>query len=98
MNRLGVTLPDSVEKFEQLNMRLEENNFLLLVNLHPAEDTTNMAFTDYSSVYYDYLFTGRPIGLVIDDLAEYSKRDGFFYGEYKDLSQQIEWLILLWRN
>ena len=116
LNRLGVPLLDSVEKFEQLNMKLEENNVLLVIKLHPAEDTTNMALsdysniwflsdrdlekegatvygllaesdallTDYSSVYYDYLLTGKPIGLVIDDLAEYSKRNGFFYGEYKD--------------
>ena len=116
LNSLGVPLLDSVEKFEQLNMKLEENNVLLVIKLHPAEDTTNMAIsdysniwflsdrdlekkgatvygllaesdallTDYSSVYYDYLLTGKPIGLVIDDLAEYSKRNGFFYGEYKD--------------
>lgn len=116
LNRLGVPLLDSVEKFEQLNMKLEENNVLLVIKLHPAEDTTNMTLsdysniwflsdrdlekkgatvygllaesdallTDYSSVYYDYLLTGKPIGLVIDDLAEYSKRNGFFYGEYKD--------------
>lgn len=116
LNSLGVPLLDSVEKFEQLNMKLEENNVLLVIKLHPAEDTTNMALsdysniwflsdrdlekkgatvygllaesdallTDYSSVYYDYLLTGKPIGLVIDDLAEYSKRNGFFYGEYKD--------------
>lgn len=116
LNRLGVPLLDSVEKFEQLNMKLEENNVLLVIKLHPAEDTTNMVLsdysniwflsdrdlekegatvygllaesdallTDYSSVYYDYLLTGKPIGLVIDDLAEYSKRNGFFYGEYKD--------------
>ena len=116
LNSLGVPLLDSVEKFKQLNQMLVENNVLLLVKLHPAEDTTNMTLTDYSnicflsdrdlekkgatvygllaesdalltdysSVYYDYLLTGRPIGLVIDDLAEYSKRIGFFYGEYKD--------------
>lgn len=116
LNSLGVPLLDSVEKFKQLNKMLEENNVLLLVKLHPAEDTTNMVLsdysniyflsdsdlekkgatvygllaesdallTDYSSVYYDYLLTDRPIGLVIDDLAEYSKRNGFFYGEYKD--------------
>lgn len=40
--------------------------------------------TDYSSVYYDYLLTDKPIGLVIDDLKEYTERNGFYYGEYKD--------------
>ena len=115
LNHLGVPLLDSIEKFEWLNKRLEENNVLLIVKLHPAEDTTNMIFndysnirflnnrdlekknitvygllaesdaliTDYSSVYYDYLLTDKPIGLVIDDLAEYGRRNGFAYGEYK---------------
>ena len=116
LNSLGVPLLDSVEKFEQLNKMLEENNVLLLVKLHPAEDTTNMTLTeysnicfmsdkdldekgvtvyvllaesdalitDYSSVYYDYLLTDKPIGLVIDDLVEYGRRNGFVYGEYKE--------------
>lgn len=33
--------------------------------------------TDYSSVYYDYLLTGRPIGLCWDDFEEYKAREGF---------------------
>ena len=33
--------------------------------------------TDYSSVYYDFLLTGRPIGLTRDDLEEYRARRGF---------------------
>ena len=116
LNTLGVPLLDSGEKFEQLNKRLEESNVLLIIKLHPVEDTSNMLLseytniwflndadlekkgvtvygllaesdallTDYSSVYYDYLLTDKPIGLVVDDLAEYGKRNGFFYGEYKD--------------
>lgn len=116
LNNLGVPLLDSTEKFEQLNKKLEENRVLLIIKLHPAEDTKNMTLndysnicflsnidldnkgvtvygllaeadaliTDYSSVYYDYLLTDRPVGLVIDDLDEYSRRNGFAYGEYKD--------------
>ena len=116
LNSLGVPLLDSVEKFNAINNMLEENNVLLVIKLHPAEDITNMILndfsnicflsnddldksgvtvygllaesdaliTDYSSVYYDYLITNKPIGLVIDDLAEYSKKNGFAYGEYKD--------------
>lgn len=33
--------------------------------------------TDYSSVYYDYLLTDRPIGLCWDDYAEFEAREGF---------------------
>lgn len=33
--------------------------------------------TDYSSVYFDYLLTDKPIGLTQDDLEEYKKKRGF---------------------
>ena len=33
--------------------------------------------TDYSSVYHDYLLTGRPIGLCWDDYEEFAQREGF---------------------
>ncbi len=33
--------------------------------------------TDYSSVYYDYLLTDKPIGLTWDDYEEYGKKEGF---------------------
>lgn len=33
--------------------------------------------TDYSSVYYDYLLTDKPIGLCWDDFDSYNAREGF---------------------
>lgn len=33
--------------------------------------------TDYSSVYYDYLLTDRPIGLCWDDFEDFKAREGF---------------------
>ncbi len=39
--------------------------------------------TDYSSIYYDYLLTDKPIGLVIDDIEEYANNRGLAF-EYKD--------------
>lgn len=39
--------------------------------------------TDYSSVYYDYLLVNKPIGLVIDNLAEFTQNNGFYYGDFK---------------
>ncbi len=35
---------------------------------------TDALITDYSSVYYDYLLTGKPIGLTLEDVEEYSAR------------------------
>lgn len=39
--------------------------------------------TDYSSVYYDYLLVDKPIGLVTDNLDEFTEKIGFYYGDYK---------------
>ena len=33
--------------------------------------------TDYSSVYYDFMLTDKPIGLCWEDYDEYSQREGF---------------------
>lgn len=40
--------------------------------------------TDYSSVYYDYLITRKPIGLAISDITEYVEKIGFVYENYYD--------------
>lgn len=55
------------------NAFLEQNgisNYALLRSV-------DALLSDYSSVYYDYLLTDRPIGLCWDDFAEYSAREGF---------------------
>ena len=124
VREFGVPLLDSIEKFNEINDILKQNKVVLVIKLHPAEDTkqitienySNIVFisdlelnakfltayklladsdamiTDYSSVYYDYLLTNKPIGLVIDDLNEYSNKNGFWYGEYKSFikGQYIE--------
>ncbi len=40
--------------------------------------------TDYSSCYYEFLMTDKPIGLVIDDLTDYSCKRGLFFEDYKE--------------
>ncbi|HCW30228.1 MAG TPA: hypothetical protein DGH14_10420 [Roseburia sp.] len=40
---------------------------------------TDALITDYSSIYYDYLFTEKPIALAIDDLTEYQNEKGFVF-------------------
>ena len=41
--------------------------------------------TDYSSIYYDFLLTKKPIGLTIPDLEEYSKHLELISDNYKDV-------------
>ena len=51
---------------------LRENHVLNYEFLAKAD----ALLTDYSSVYYDYLLTDRPIGLCWDDYEEFSQREG----------------------
>jgi Putative glycosyl/glycerophosphate transferases involved in teichoic acid biosynthesis TagF/TagB/EpsJ/RodC len=41
------------------------------VQLYTMLGATDALITDYSSVYVDYLLTGKPIGFTIDDMNEY---------------------------
>ena len=38
---------------------------------------TDALITDYSSVFFDYLLTGKPIALTFEDFEEYKKQIGF---------------------
>jgi len=49
------------------------------VQLYQFIGSTDALITDYSSIYYDYLLTGNPIGLTVDDFDTYAKETGFVY-------------------
>lgn len=49
------------------------------VQLYQLLGRCDAMITDYSSVYYDYLLTDKPIGLTIGDIAEYTAKRGFVY-------------------
>ena len=43
------------------------------LKLYQVLSLSDALITDYSSVYYDYLLTGNPVGLTIEDLDEYKE-------------------------
>ena len=49
------------------------------VQLYELLGRCDALITDYSSVYYDFLLCDKPIGLTIDDLAEYTAKRGFVF-------------------
>lgn len=112
--KYGLPSINSSKDFENIDKVLKENNTIMLIKLHPAQDRgvidsfkcnnikvvtdeeliirkTNLykllsisdaLITDYSSVYYDYLITKKPIGLAITDIDEYEEKVGFAYNYY----------------
>lgn len=113
--KFGLPAINSSEDFEKLDNVLQQANTILLIKLHPAQDTSvieafecrniklitdehliknemnlykllaasDALITDYSSVYYDYLLTKKPIGLAISDIDEYKKNVGFVQDYYE---------------
>ena len=43
------------------------------IQLYELLGSSHALMTDYSSVFYDYLFLDRPIGFLIDDLSNYER-------------------------
>lgn len=67
------------------NIRFITDNELVESNLtaYKLLADSDALLTDYSSVYYDYLLLNKPIGLVTDNLEEFTKEIGFYYGDFK---------------
>lgn len=59
------------------NYDLEEKG----VELYELLGQVDALITDYSSVYFDFLLTQKPIGFVLDDLEEYKEKRGFVVEE-----------------
>ncbi len=69
------------------NIRIVTDEQLRTAGLQTNEllACSDALITDYSTVYYDYLLTGRPIALSDDDTEEYEKTRGFYCDEIKNL-------------
>lgn len=66
----------SFVKFKELDYIILANNDYLNkinLNLYQLLSIMDALLTDYSSVYYDYLLTDKPIGLTIDDIDTFFK-------------------------
>lgn len=64
---------------------LKEKN----VQLYELLGRCDAMITDYSSVYYDYLLTDKPIGLTIGDIDEYIAKRGFVYKNPLDILKGV---------
>ncbi len=47
------------------------------IHLYQYLGSSDAMITDYSSVYYDYLLTGKMLGVTVDDFDYYAKDTGF---------------------
>lgn len=87
VNALLILKPHPMQDLSLLS-EIELSHFILLrdedlqeknVQLYEILGQTDAMITDYSSVYYDYLLTDKPIGLTIDDIDQYIEKRGFVY-------------------
>jgi CDP-glycerol glycerophosphotransferase (TagB/SpsB family) len=64
------------------------DNFIVYdyVDPYPLLRYTDILITDYSSVFFDFLLTGRPLIFAPFDLEEYRRRDADFYYDYDDVT------------
>lgn len=75
------------EEFKQNNnIRIIKNSDLdkKCVTLYELLASCDCLWTDYSSVFIDFLITKKPIAFVCDDLEEYQKTRGFFFNPPRD--------------
>lgn len=61
------------------NINVIKNSDLLSkrLMLYSLVGQADLLLTDYSSIYFDFLLTQKPIGFIIDDIESYSDKRGF---------------------
>ena len=113
----GLPFLFSEKDINQLEKCLIEENILLIIKPHPAQNLdsfkiqnrrntiiitndvlsehniqinellsqTDAMITDYSSIYYDYLFVKKPLALTLDDYHAYENEKGFVFDNPLDV-------------
>ena len=114
--KYGIPCIKNEKELVELNKLLKKNNILLVIKLHPAEDTkkllevnldnirllkneelssNNMTIydelpyfdamiSDYSSLYYDFLVSKKPLALAIPDFEDYKKNFNLMYDDMQN--------------
>lgn len=69
------------------NITIVTNTILNSINKQTYEviGYSDALITDYSSVYFDYLITDKPVGFILDDYDEYEKDRGFVFDNPKKI-------------
>ena len=68
-----------IKEMDLDHIKVVTNDFFLARGVSPYAflGNTDALITDYSSVVFDYLLTGKPIALAQEDYEEYEKKVGF---------------------
>ncbi len=96
LNELNILLVLKPHPAQDLSVIKTEklSNFILLtnqdlknenINLYEFLGQTDALITDYSSVYYDYLLTNKPIAITTDDFDEYKSTFDFAFDNIFDV-------------
>jgi CDP-glycerol glycerophosphotransferase (TagB/SpsB family) len=87
-NYLFVIKPHFID-FNKLTNLTQGFDFICVyphVDPYPLLKFTNTLITDYSSVFFDFLITGKEIIFMCHDFQEYVDKMGAFYYDYKNLN------------
>ncbi len=73
------------------------------ISLYEFIGKSTALITDYSSIYYDYLLTNRPIGLNFEDSVSYAQKYGLWYSNIREelpgfLIDNLEDMLLFVEN
>ncbi len=75
------------------NIRFINDEFFITNNITSYEfvGSCDAMITDYSSIYYDYTLSNKPVALIWEDIEEYKKSQGFCPGieEFLDGGEKV---------
>jgi len=79
--------------FVEISVSGTLSNFLAMqssLDVYPLLSQADFLLTDYSSVYFDYLLTGKPIIFYVYDLEKYQSKDREFMLDFKNFSPGVK--------